>query len=563
MARPLELGLGAKLNLAALDAAALYDVCVIGSGPVGLALSCELSRRGLRTLLLESGGEGGDKALQSLSDAESATENHAPMALAVRRAFGGTSSLWGGRCLPLDAIDFEARPWVAGSGWPIDLSELAPYFPRAAGLLGCGPPEFRAMPSGDQVPSWPETGDVRSDSLERWTNEPFTPRIVCRQAEWVRVDVATGLTATAIAFDGASHGVASVTLFSREGSREFAGARVYVLACGGLETTRLLLHAQPGAQRAMGLSWNDLGRYYMGHVSGSIADLVFGDPRHAALFRYSNDMRSSSRRRMTFTAEAQRRLHLPNIAFLPSNARMGDPGHRNGILSALFLLISAPVVGHRLVAEAIRRMQFTGDPHYGAHVLNVLRDLPATASVGLNILRQRFIHGRRKPNVFIEASNGRYPLHYHAEHIPDASSRVSLGTVTDGYGVPRLRIDLRFSRADAEGVVRAHAALDRSLRTAGIGRVEFRQSGEDVVQAVLAQASDGFHQIGTTRMGVADTEGVVDRNCRVFGTANLYVAGSSVFRSSGQANPTFTAVALAMRLADHLDRTLRPGSPRP
>jgi choline dehydrogenase-like flavoprotein len=50
--------------------------------------------------------------------------------------------------------------------------------------------------------------------------------------------------------------------------------------------------------------------------------------------------------------------------------------------------------------------------------------------------------------------------------------------------------------------------------------------------------------------------GVVDRDCRVHGLENLYVAGSSVFPTSGTAGPTLTIVALAVRLADHLrDRT--------
>jgi choline dehydrogenase-like flavoprotein len=44
----------------------------------------------------------------------------------------------------------------------------------------------------------------------------------------------------------------------------------------------------------------------------------------------------------------------------------------------------------------------------------------------------------------------------------------------------------------------------------------------------------------------------VDANCRVHGVANLYIAGSSVFTTSGASNPTLTLVALALRLADHV-----------
>jgi choline dehydrogenase-like flavoprotein len=46
---------------------------------------------------------------------------------------------------------------------------------------------------------------------------------------------------------------------------------------------------------------------------------------------------------------------------------------------------------------------------------------------------------------------------------------------------------------------------------------------------------------------------VVDADCQVHGIGNLYIAGSSIFPTGGHANPTLTIVALALRLADHLE----------
>jgi choline dehydrogenase-like flavoprotein len=62
----------------------------------------------------------------------------------------------------------------------------------------------------------------------------------------------------------------------------------------------------------------------------------------------------------------------------------------------------------------------------------------------------------------------------------------------------------------------------------------------------------GGHHIGTVRMGTTERNGVVDSHCKVFGVNNLYVAGSATFPTSGQANPTLTIVALALRLAGRL-----------
>jgi choline dehydrogenase-like flavoprotein len=50
---------------------------------------------------------------------------------------------------------------------------------------------------------------------------------------------------------------------------------------------------------------------------------------------------------------------------------------------------------------------------------------------------------------------------------------------------------------------------------------------------------------------------VADADCRVHGTSNLYVAGASVFPTSGHANPTMNLVALTLRLADHLTEATR------
>ena len=85
---------------------------------------------------------------------------------------------------------------------------------------------------------------------------------------------------------------------------------------------------------------------------------------------------------------------------------------------------------------------------------------------------------------------------------------------------------------------------------AGLGRVQilFEEEGSDWP----ADLAGGFHHMGTTRMSDDPKQGVVDRDCRVHGMSNLYVAGSSVFTTGGSSNPTMFIVALALRLADHL-----------
>jgi hypothetical protein len=331
----------------------------------------------------------------------------------------------------------------------------------------------------------------------------------------------------------------------------------YVLACGGLETARLLLNAQDKRTGLFGGAEGPLGRFYMGHMSGEVARIRFADPKSARYFAYRTIPGGSYRRRIAFSRTALQTHRLPNVIFYPDNPLLGDPKHQSGLLSAMFLVLSTPVIGQRLVAEAIRNAQMFPPRRYLAHVRNVLLDAPGAAVQIADIVWQRFVIGRRKPNLFLYARNGEYPLHYHGEQRPSAESRVTLSESRDGNGMRRLNIDLRFAHEDADGIVRAHQVLDASLQRLGFGKLIPLVPYDHMPAAVLRNSRDGFHQMGVARIGFSQYDGVVDLNCKVFGLVNLYLAGSAVFRTGGQANPTFSAVALGIRLADHLARLCR------
>lgn len=525
-----------------------FDVCIVGAGPVGLSLAVELGRLGRTVLVLESGGA----RRHGVPFAPTVIVNpaaHAPLELATARGIGGTSALWGGRCLPLDGVDFSARPGHPGEGWPITEQDVQPHYDRAAEYLGCGPATFTDDAGDRAAPLRTDAVDI--SGLERWCADPFTPRNLKGRPGTEKVTIAVNAHVSGLDVSNADGRIEAVRLARPAGSR-FANTGTFVLACGGLETVRVLLETRAtGSPGLFGGDAGPLGRFYMGHVSGSVATLALDRQSDAALFDYRAQDRSVCRRRFTFTAEGLSAMRLPNISFYPANPKLGDVSHRNGLLSALFLLLSAPVVGRRLISDAIRLSQLGETPAYGRHFLNVAMDLPAALWGLQSLARQRFVEGRRKPFFFLKSRDGRYPLHYHAEHQPNADSRVWL-TRADDAGGRKLSIDLRFGDADAEGIERAHRSLDRGLRRAGFGRLEFDPDPARIRQSILAQARDGFHQIGVTRMGSDQADGVVNRDCRVFGLSNLFLAGSGVFRTSGQANPTFFAVALAIRLAGHL-----------
>jgi choline dehydrogenase-like flavoprotein len=218
-------------------------------------------------------------------------------------------------------------------------------------------------------------------------------------------------------------------------------------------------------------------------------------------------------------------------------------------------------IGRRLVAEGVRVNHVGPRPRQWArHVWNVMRQPWSTISEIAAILNARLWSSPRRPGFLAKSRDGRYALHYIAEQAPNGQSRLTLSDRKDALGLPFLDIDLRYAETDAQSVLQAHTLLDRSLRQAGLGHLDYRDPPDARIGRILQQATDGYHQIGTTRMALTPEDGVVDVTCRVHGVDNLYLSSSSVFPSSGQANPTFAAVALALRLAAHIADEIKGSS---
>src|SRR6185436_3827096 len=110
------------LGTTTLDA----DVCVVGAGPAGLTLARELAARQRRIVVLESGGRGPDPMARELCEGTTRGDAYAALSVTRHRQAGGTAQIWntlvdrtvGAKYVPLDGLDFEARPWWPLSGWP-------------------------------------------------------------------------------------------------------------------------------------------------------------------------------------------------------------------------------------------------------------------------------------------------------------------------------------------------------------------------------------------------------------------------------------------------------------
>ncbi|WP_424812487.1 GMC oxidoreductase [Roseococcus sp. YIM B11640] len=536
------------------------DVCIAGGGAAGITLALALMDSGLDVVLLAGGGEKSDKAAQALYEGEVADAGLHPTPDRYRvRGLGGSTKLWGGRCVPFDPIDFERRDYIAHSGWPIGPEALRPYYPLANLLCDAGAFAYTAAEAFPEAPppmlGGFESADFSTDTLERFSLPTDFARRYRPELERgpVRVLLNASLCSLGTSPDGRHAGPAQIRTLG--GNAFSVEARTYVMAAGGLESARLLL-ASPGASgRGLGNAHDVVGRYYMCHLAGTIGTV---DLSGAASAWHGYDLSPEGvycRRRIALRPGAQRALRAGNFVARLHHPRIPDPGHGIGILSALYL--ARPIIPY----EYGKRLY--GDEPFStrlalAHVRNLLTDAPGTAAFLWNWLRRRTLARRKFPSVIVRPRNLRFSLDFHAEQEPDPESRITLGNETDALGVRRLRVEWRYSRQDVQTVSTALAAFAQALQENNTGCFEYEP--ERVEEEMTRYGAYGGHHIGTARMGTDPRSSVVDADCRLHEASNVFVAGAAVFPTSSQANPTLTVVALALRLADHLKRELAGGA---
>jgi choline dehydrogenase-like flavoprotein len=535
------------------------DLCIIGAGAAGISMALALADTALDVLILESGGLKPEQSTQDLYQGEVADERlHSPPDRYRQRRFGGTTTIWGGRCAPFDAIDFEARDYVPNSGWPIDRESLTPYYATANRLCEAG--DF-AYTFGEAFkrPHRPMIEDFQSenfttDTLERFScPTDFGARYGHKLSAARNIRVLLHANVTALKLEPSGKIMKSVLVRTLTGKRFSVRARHFVLASGGLEVARLLLASRDVQPNGIGNEYDVVGRYYMCHLAGTMGTLSVNRPLGTVWNGYDvSDEGIYCRRRIALTAQAQRRHRIGNFIARLHHPRITDPAHRNAILSLLYL--AKPLIPY----EYGKRLY--GDERTGAVVwLKHLRNVGAgpfdAVAFAWHMLRDRKLAERKFPSIVVKPKANLYSLDFHAEQQPLPASRVSLETQVDALGMPRLKIDWRYSAGDVDTVSRSFALLADDIDRSGIGCLAYDRAS--VESEMTRYGAYGGHHLGTARMGTDPRTSVVDAECRVHGVDNLHVASAATFPTSSQANPTLTVVALSLKLAQRFKNASR------
>lgn len=506
------------------------DVCIVGAGPAGLIVAAELAAAGVDVVVLEAGGSPYDRhdrsnlfrALvdhargpQSLARGAIRGEPYYPLRMSRARGLGGSLNALvshGLRARPLDPIDLSLR---FGHEWPIPYRELAEHLGAAelyAGLRRTGEDPIDWEPASFSAAAGPEimVAPFRHGARNRVFRlvEEVTAAAAARV---VTNAVVTGFRTT----DAGS--IQAVEVAAPLGTILTVTAESYVLAAGGIDNPRLLLSSRP-VLYAMDAAADHVGRRFMEHPHYVAGYLV--PASEDAFVEIQSRFGTQMENWVTAADEVVRAGDLLRVG-----------------LAAVPVHASSLSAGVPAFGELIRMAPYGP---YGVRAR--LRQANAAARGSAQVVRAMAARARAEDRTV-------FALPLMSEQQPDLDSRISLTNRRDRTGLPLPQLEWRVGERDFADARQTVELLAEEFERLGLGRIEsLWDRGADRPHVVTG----GWHHMGTTAMSATAETGVVDRDCRVHGLENLYVAGSSVFPTSGYANPTLTLMTLAVRLGKHL-----------
>jgi choline dehydrogenase-like flavoprotein len=531
-----------------------FDAVVVGAGAGGGIAACVLAEAGKSVLLLEKGDhilfenekrdhlrnhrlstyghnsgpslEGNPRVFVDPDGVERIVRPHEGGYNAIASGVGSGTAVYGGMAWRFHPLDFKmASTYGVPQGsaladWPIGYEELAPFYERAEweiGVSGGGPPRQMPARRAYPMPPMPETkkGRILAEAAGRlgWATQavPLLANSVERDGRpaCVHCQYCVGFACPVDAKNGTQNTVVRRALASGNCVLEVQATATEVLT-------------DPSG-RVRGVSYVDT----FGKVTTVEAEVVvlacsaIETARLLLLSKSETHPGGLGNGHDQVGRYLQGHIYTGATGLMPEAVYDGiGPGPTVATLE--FSHGNEGIVGGGMMCD-----EFIPLP------LSFMTDrppwVPSWGKAHKDWMRRAYRH----------ALQVRGPIH----EIPSASSRVRLAeSVKDRLGMP---VALLSGTAHRESLKIAEFMRRRAedwLKEAGAEEIWSFPSGLGL--------SAGQHQAGTCRMGDDPMASVVDRNCRVHGHDNLYVADGSVHVTNGGFNPVLTIMALAYRTAD-------------
>lgn len=487
-----------KIDINSLEDGSIIDcdVVIIGGGMAGICMAKAFCGEDFTVGIFESGDEQYDDETQALNigngvilDPKGTKRDISSFICESRtRYYGGTGNEWGGKCATLEVGDFQERPWIVDSGWPITYFELEEYYRRSCYALQIPAlnlsfsnllkehddrPIIRYLTQFDFKTSLRcfsgVTGKSDGESFYQYKNSILN----CKNVTLYKNAVATNINC-----NQPLTRVSSIDIRTLKRRSYKIKSKIFLLACGAIENARLLLNSSGQNRKGLGNDNDVLGRYFGGH----------------AIYKDISD-------------HGLQQCHIKSVN-IDKNLTLytdKDPQKMQGIFT--------------LSRKAQLRERMTG--------------FSATFE------SSQFVNNERH-----------YPIFFMSEQYPNRECRISLANEHDFLGMRHIQLNWIYQQNDIDNVKKGVELFSIFVEQNKIGQFV----GKNIRIVPHATIRHARHHMGGTRMHKKPEFGVVDENCKVHGLDNLYISGTSIFPTSGLANPTLTLMALALRLSDEVKR---------
>ena len=301
-------------------------------------------------------------------------------------------------------------------------------------------------------------------------------------------------------FNNVENKINSVTCINNQKKYDFKSDN-FILACGGIENSRLLLWSKLKNNKLFN-SDLPIGKYYMHHPYHKVAN---------GLINYKKFINYYSKNNL-----------------------------KNGVVitcdSSIYLEANNKFVLSNQILNSGMYINFKGIDVKN----NLFKQLRCVAPKFIKKLYDE-INAKEVYEFSISTLQ---------EQKPSDENRVTLSNRLDPLGIPLTKIFWKKFRSEKKSARIILEEIGKLFLDQELGRLAI----EDYLynDNMNYDVTSGNHQMGGTRIGVSKHDSVVDKNLKVHDIENLYVAGSSVFRTSGHCHPTYTVVQLSLRLAEHI-----------
>jgi len=494
------------------------DVAIVGAGVAGLVMACDLARRGLRTIVLESGASTQDGDTSPLNRVIQTGQTYQGAEHGRFRCLGGTSTRWGGALLPFLEDDMCADTTPGRSeAWPVRLGELKPYVPAVERLFSLPEGPYEA-PATIAVPA---TATFRARTA-KWPafHRRNLARVLAgalRSSSGPQVYLNAHVTGLRLSENGR---LRTLEATGPSGAHLAVSPKVTVLAAGAIESTRLLLKMDADYDGRLFGSQGVIGRYFHDHLSAPIATVRVLDRHFERTVGFRFDGPGMRNLRFELTGQERRRRGLPGaFAHVSFTAGAGS--------------------GFDALREIYRAVQRGRLPPRA--------DLALLARNSGWLLRAAW--SRWAERRVLPPDGVRFEVHLVTEQVPLESNRITLSAhESDAYGMPLAQINWHVSADDVANSARVGTAFAEFWSDSPLGQLgELQMTTPHQLQKALASGGGIYHPGGSLRMSTDPRRGVVDAALRTFAVPNLRVVSTATFPSGGATNPTMMLMLFALR----------------